>query len=62
MGQSVDIIKIIISNSSVGKENTKEKFLPVFILAFDYLKTSKCLRRYLNNICSLLEFSFIELN
>ena len=52
------------NNNSEFKGRSKrylKKFLPVFTLAFDYRK-SKCLRRYLNNICSLLEFSFIELN
>ena len=40
MGRSVRIIKIIISNSRVSKrkKNTKEKFLSVFILAFDFRK------------------------
>ena len=40
MGQLVGIIKIIISNSRVSKrkKNTKEKFLSVFILAFDFRK------------------------
>ena len=33
---SVGIIKIIILNTRVGKKNTKEKFLPVLTLAFDY--------------------------
>ena len=36
-GQSVGIIKII-SNSRVGKNITKAKFLPFFTLAFDNRK------------------------